>query len=196
MTFKLGDRVSLDVHGATPITGTVIRVGALLKIRIESGPRSGELAYADAPPWQLGIGSLASSCRECGRHYRHEIGEDDFFCASCRADWPLDVQPLRDAGFRSFPPEPSVGIHVAGEPSQCNGVITQWCTRCGEILKQVSTDFSERFRAEGYSPLIYGDPYRVGSVVEVGKGPKDIDWRALRPGVEPTCSVKAARRAS
>lgn len=196
MTFKLGDRVSTGYSSSqTPIIGTVIRVGALLKIRIESGARKGELTYPDAPPWILGVGSHESMCRECGRRYRREAGEDEFFCASCRADRPLDVQPIAADAARPLPPEPSVGLHVAGEPSQCNGVITQWCTRCGEILKQVSADFYERFRADGYNPLTYGDPYRVGSVVEVGRGPGGIHWRALRPGIAPTCAVKA-RRAS
>lgn len=96
MTLRHGEKVSLGpIHGVT-IRGEVVvenlTRGCRLMVRIENGPRQGQLDYPDAPPWKLGAGPIEERCVECDRLYRREVDGDRLFCPGCLYDQAREDQ--------------------------------------------------------------------------------------------------------
>lgn len=165
-TFKVGERVSLG-----RFTGTVITARGRIRVRIDGSARIG---FPDH--WTLGIGPAEDACEVCGRRFRYEIGEGHGQCATCWAESepPVFVAPTASARPTEAIAGVPVGVHVAGELSPCNGLTSQFCARCGCLLKRVQTG----------SKL-----YQVGALIEVGRGYRTI---LIAPDAVPTCQSKSA----
>jgi hypothetical protein len=89
--FHKGEIVSCGYIVGTVITGRVVELkrradGApFLMVQITSGPKQGERTWPDAT-WIVGVGPHESTCRKCERRFRHQDGEDDFFCQWCNQE--------------------------------------------------------------------------------------------------------------
>lgn len=168
MRFRVGERVSLG-----RFTGTVITERGQIRVRIDGSAR---IDFPDH--WTLGSGPVEHVCEVCGRRFRHEIGEGQGQCASC---WAESEPPAYVASTASARPTEAAdgipaGVHVAGELSPCNGLTSQFCARCGCLLKRVQTG----------SKL-----YHVGALIEVGRGYRTI---LIAPDAKATCTEQPQRR--
>ena len=168
--FRIGERVSLG-----SIDGTVVSVNGRLRVQ-----RDDTAAYDWPDHWELGHGSERSTCQDCGRRFRHDPGDDWFFCQACtKATTAPSPRPER--GGR-LPPAPAVGIHIAGEVTG-RDVRTQRCSRCGAVLARYCA--YDR-HAERVVPCTF---YQAGALIERTDRGQGI---LIRVGAEPTCALKSA----